>query len=329
MGCHAGRCSYDNINCCIGHIPVSSSSPFLDSVQWKRRHLHSHEDRSRYSLGTFDHQLLRGLDFSNASRVYGLVFGYESTNKIILGRHSCPGSLVSLESSFASCIQAVLIKCRGSSATIIRCIYVKGLAEDDFLWQTVGISIWSIVEVGVGATAASLATLRPLFVRFFSRSHLFRGSETLPSTFPRGPSPPTNISVTKSGLSNWRRSCVIESSSPTKPDALTVELSLREDVRKGHGVTTVINSDWKDQSEKELAIEDNGEAPVHRSLRRYRGDRGSHSGRRGLLRSLSQTGLREPEEAIISPTWGENGIRKTMVVTTDSELGDQVPGTAL
>ncbi|KAH8432085.1 putative integral membrane protein [Aspergillus melleus] len=52
--------------------------------------------------------------------------------------------------------------CIASSAVIIRIPYVKTFADPDFLYATVEIAIWSNIETGLGITAGSLATLRPL-----------------------------------------------------------------------------------------------------------------------------------------------------------------------
>jgi hypothetical protein len=52
----------------------------------------------------------------------------------------------------------------GSTATIIRLPYttsIKGY-KGDFLYRTTDFAIWSTVEVGLGITAGSMATLRPL-----------------------------------------------------------------------------------------------------------------------------------------------------------------------
>jgi hypothetical protein len=55
---------------------------------------------------------------------------------------------------------------------------------EDFLWDNTDVSIWSTVEPGIGIVASSMATMRPLFVAFFSRSKLF-GSTTSGNTYPR------------------------------------------------------------------------------------------------------------------------------------------------
>jgi hypothetical protein len=57
----------------------------------------------------------------------------------------------------------------------------------DFLWANTDVSIWSTVEPGIGIVASSMATMRPLFVAFFSRSNLF-SSSTHGNTNPRSAS---------------------------------------------------------------------------------------------------------------------------------------------
>ncbi|KAL5046597.1 hypothetical protein BDW71DRAFT_214616 [Aspergillus fruticulosus] len=72
--------------------------------------------------------------------------------------------------------------CIASSAVIVRIPFVKTFADPDFLYATIEIAIWSNIEVGLGITAGSLATLRPLLRKWM-------GSSSDPS-YPRGtPSP--------------------------------------------------------------------------------------------------------------------------------------------
>ena len=63
---------------------------------------------------------------------------------------------------------------------------------EDFLWDNTDVSIWSTVEPGIGIVASSMATMRPLFVAFFSRSKLF-GSTTHGNTYPRSTGPELGI----------------------------------------------------------------------------------------------------------------------------------------
>ncbi|PLB46462.1 putative integral membrane protein [Aspergillus steynii IBT 23096] len=73
--------------------------------------------------------------------------------------------------------------CIASSAVIIRIPYVKTFADPDFLYATVEIAIWSNIETGLGITAGSLATLRPLLRHWLGS----RADPSYSSPFP-GPS---------------------------------------------------------------------------------------------------------------------------------------------
>ncbi|KAJ5820420.1 hypothetical protein N7474_006011 [Penicillium riverlandense] len=70
--------------------------------------------------------------------------------------------------------------CVASAAVIIRLPFVKTFANPEFLYATVPIAIWSNTEAGLGITAASLATLRPL-LRLWYGSHT---DSSYPSGFP-------------------------------------------------------------------------------------------------------------------------------------------------
>ncbi|KAF2425300.1 hypothetical protein EJ08DRAFT_681599 [Tothia fuscella] len=64
-----------------------------------------------------------------------------------------------------------------STAPIIRIPYTKFLSTShDFLWLTTDVSIWSCVEPGLGISAISLASLRPLFVSLFKGASSTSGS---------------------------------------------------------------------------------------------------------------------------------------------------------
>ncbi|KAJ5521698.1 hypothetical protein N7527_005813 [Penicillium freii] len=60
--------------------------------------------------------------------------------------------------------------CIASSAVIIRFPFVSTFYDPDFLYATYQIAVWSNVEAGLGITAGSLATLRPL-LRIWTGSH--------------------------------------------------------------------------------------------------------------------------------------------------------------
>ncbi|OLN97002.1 hypothetical protein CCHL11_02071 [Colletotrichum chlorophyti] len=61
----------------------------------------------------------------------------------------------------------------GSAATVARSVYIPTLLNgEDFLWATTDVAIWSTVEPGIGITAASIATLRPLWQLIWYRAGL-------------------------------------------------------------------------------------------------------------------------------------------------------------
>ena len=49
-----------------------------------------------------------------------------------------------------------------STAVVVRLPYMRLLASDDFLYDTVDVAIWSSVEQGMAITAGCFATLQPL-----------------------------------------------------------------------------------------------------------------------------------------------------------------------
>ena len=64
-----------------------------------------------------------------------------------------------------------------STATIVRIPYLVSLSNKaDFLYATTNVAIWSACETGLAITAASAATLRPLFQKFLSRKRMFGNS---------------------------------------------------------------------------------------------------------------------------------------------------------
>ncbi|RHZ43284.1 putative PTH11-like integral membrane protein [Aspergillus thermomutatus] len=60
--------------------------------------------------------------------------------------------------------------CIASVAIIIRIPFVQTIRNEDFLYATVQIAIWSNIETGLAITAGSLATVRPLFRILHSRT---------------------------------------------------------------------------------------------------------------------------------------------------------------
>jgi len=82
----------------------------------------------------------------------------------------------------------------GSIASIIRLRFIGGLVQKDFLFAATDVAIWSTVEPGMGITAASLATLRPLFRNFLAKSRLCNTSTTSDDS-----SRPSRASYARSG----------------------------------------------------------------------------------------------------------------------------------
>ncbi|KAL2826619.1 hypothetical protein BDW59DRAFT_179338 [Aspergillus cavernicola] len=73
--------------------------------------------------------------------------------------------------------------CIASSAVIVRIPFVKTFRNPDFLYATVEIAIWSNIEAGLGITAGSLATLRPLLRHWLGSTN--DPNYTNSSPFPR------------------------------------------------------------------------------------------------------------------------------------------------
>ncbi|BCR84693.1 putative integral membrane protein [Aspergillus chevalieri] len=71
--------------------------------------------------------------------------------------------------------------CVSSAAVIVRIPYLHYYKDPDFLYATTDISIWSNVEAGLGITAGSLVTLRPLF-RWFRGDSYARTYGAKPTT---------------------------------------------------------------------------------------------------------------------------------------------------
>lgn len=116
----------------------------------------------------------------------------------------------------------------GSTATIVRLPYIGSLEQSfegsngDFLYSTVGVAIWTTVEVGVGISAASLATLRPLIRMAFEKLGI-------------GSSGNTNKQEPLSSKNRW--------SSRYKPDQEEFVMSTA-----GHKArtTTTVTGNWND-----------------------------------------------------------------------------------
>lgn len=57
-----------------------------------------------------------------------------------------------------------------STATIVRIVYIRSLSKTtDYTWEGINLMKWSLIEPAIALTAASFATLRPLFTTMLSR----------------------------------------------------------------------------------------------------------------------------------------------------------------
>ncbi|KAJ9624889.1 hypothetical protein H2203_004839 [Taxawa tesnikishii (nom. ined.)] len=69
--------------------------------------------------------------------------------------------------------------CVGSVASVIRIAYLGGLSVDDhFFRHALDAGLWSVVEPGLGITAASLSALRPLFRSMKDKTVFTRTKQT-------------------------------------------------------------------------------------------------------------------------------------------------------
>lgn len=89
------------------------------------------------------------------------------------------GMLMALGARYASGIIMInkfdlrLTSSSASITTVIRIPYLKGFRDTaDFLYATTDVAIWTTAELGIGISAASLATLRPLLRQVMGESPL-------------------------------------------------------------------------------------------------------------------------------------------------------------
>ncbi|KAJ5947450.1 hypothetical protein N7466_000465 [Penicillium verhagenii] len=142
--------------------------------------------------------------------------------------------------------------CIASSAVIVRLPFVATFAEPDFLYSTYQIAIWSCTEAGLGITAGSLATLRPLL-----RHWLGSRSENYPSSgFPRNSNP-------RLGNSGQRAvplgSMDASNRSELRPDKLAVMVTNIES--QGGLGSTWTRSSTPNSSEEGLTIDHSSQIP--------------------------------------------------------------------
>ncbi len=181
-------CLQHRLHFCDG-LPMLPSILLLDEISWRVRQMHSDNCYCRHDLCAWGDFYMVGLDIGYPTNFLSLEFEHESSNKGLCGLNPRARCFVRA-SPLSHLAHRSLIECSGSAASIVRFPYIYQLNEtQDFLWSNTDVSIWSTIEPGIGITASSLATMRPLFVAFFSRSRLF-GSTTTPHghTHPKNPS---------------------------------------------------------------------------------------------------------------------------------------------
>lgn len=182
----------------------------------------------------------------------------------------------------------ILIDVSGSTATIVRIPYIKGLKDTaDFLWATTDVAIWSTSETGIGIMASAIATLRPLFRHVLGRNN-FLGAASSGGTKKWG-------SKTDPSAQGYFKST-------SQSD--NVELGLRSDVGNGRsGITTTIQGNPFDEAE------------IDRAGRPRKNSQGQLRPAKGW--GAPETKIADDSSEEFEPqTQSEWGIRKTMVVDT-------------
>ncbi|RHZ73132.1 hypothetical protein CDV55_108756 [Aspergillus turcosus] len=90
-----------------------------------------------------------------------------------------------------------------SVAVIIRFPFLHYYGDADFLYSTYQIAIWSVMETGLGITAGSLVTLRPLF-RWFLDGSLRRSDKRSSRQYPLSSLPGDSSRKDSRDPSYWR-----------------------------------------------------------------------------------------------------------------------------
>ncbi|CAI7609161.1 uncharacterized protein N7487_002112 [Penicillium crustosum] len=133
--------------------------------------------------------------------------------------------------------------CIASAAVIVRIPFLHDYKDDDFLYATANISIWSNVEASLGIAAGSLVTLRPLF-RWFRDPSSMGGSKSK-SKRTGGSMPLSSINGVRSTTSNpqyWRPDLdqeehTVITTVHTSNGSEASRTSSQEDLNPAHGGT--------------------------------------------------------------------------------------------
>lgn len=132
----------------------------------------------------------------------------------------------------------------GSVASIIRLRYISDLVSQDFLFDATDVAIWSTVEPGMGITAASLATLRPLFRSFLTSTRFFASWYTSSGSLS---SRPSRASYARTGESKKLSTIYAPGSgkellgSAFSPIGSPIEIKLQE-LEVGEGVRKIVQT---------------------------------------------------------------------------------------
>lgn len=118
----------------------------------------------------------------------------------------------------------------GSTATIVRMQYIHTLINGpDFLWATTDIAIWTTVETGIGITAGSMATLRPLMQTVLWHA----GLASTPSSAVRRSSHKLSRSGSNRG---YRKEIGLSDLRPTEGSNLTTVTAVQKSDLEAHAI---------------------------------------------------------------------------------------------
>lgn len=136
--------------------------------------------------------------------------------------------------------------CLASTAVIVRMAYVEDFRTDDFLFDTIDIAIWSNTEPGLGITAGSLATLRPLYRHLMARAgwsqpsaHQLAGSPSKHQKKRSGPFSLVTISRHDRSRRTGSDTCVERGIGLKYPDRIRLRDDLVDDDRNSDGRPSV------------------------------------------------------------------------------------------
>ncbi|KAJ5094916.1 hypothetical protein N7532_007207 [Penicillium argentinense] len=132
--------------------------------------------------------------------------------------------------------------CIASTAVVVRIPFIQEYKRQEFLYETANLAIWSNVESGLGITAGSLATLRPLF-RFLRNRSASCDSTSGTNPLHRGLS--GHPSSTAPGVfSSGRLGNNKHMSNCHRTDNVGVPNHSRSVIADGLGIITTVQGNW-------------------------------------------------------------------------------------